>query len=80
MSLTLARCPSFGCVASPAAVPPLYLAIRANPIPPPRRRTDIEQEANGLYTFDRREKLDADRVKKVMDEAVQMFYRQRPTA
>ncbi len=37
-------------------------------------RTDIEQEANGLYTFDRKEKLEAEKVKKVMDEAVQLFY------
>ncbi|KAJ6443230.1 glycoside hydrolase family 2 protein [Purpureocillium lavendulum] len=36
--------------------------------------TDIEQEANGLYTFDRKEKLDASRVKQVMEEAIQMFY------
>ncbi|OAQ82994.1 glycoside hydrolase family 2 protein [Purpureocillium lilacinum] len=36
--------------------------------------TDIEQEANGLYTFDRKEKLEAEKVKKVMDEAVQLFY------
>lgn len=38
------------------------------------RRTDIEQEANGLYSFDRREKLDTRRVKAVIDEAVQAFY------
>jgi len=27
-----------------------------------------------LYTFDRKEKLEAEKVKKVMDEAVQLFY------
>lgn len=37
-------------------------------------RTDIEQEANGLYSFDRREKLDAAKVKALMDEAVQVYY------
>ncbi|PHH60281.1 hypothetical protein CDD81_1871 [Ophiocordyceps australis] len=36
--------------------------------------TDIEQEANGLYSFDRKEKLDATKVKAVIDEAVQSFY------
>ena len=37
-------------------------------------RTDIEQEANGMYTFDRKEKLDADKVKAVVDAALQVFY------
>ncbi|TFB05027.1 Beta-galactosidase [Trichoderma ghanense] len=37
--------------------------------------TDIEQETNGLYTFDRREKLDCAEVKAVMEEAAQMFYK-----
>lgn len=37
-------------------------------------RTDIEQEANGLYTFDRREKLDAAKVKAVIDGALKLFY------
>ncbi|PHH79781.1 hypothetical protein CDD80_3774 [Ophiocordyceps camponoti-rufipedis] len=37
--------------------------------------TDIEQEVNGLYTFDRKPKLDAAKVKAVMDEAVGMFYK-----
>lgn len=36
--------------------------------------TDIEQEVNGLYTFDRKPKLDAGKVKAVMDEAVRLFY------
>ncbi|KAH7361395.1 beta-galactosidase [Plectosphaerella cucumerina] len=35
---------------------------------------DIEQEANGLYTFDRKEKLDAARVKSLVDEALAVFY------
>ncbi len=37
-------------------------------------RTDIEQEVNGLYTFDRREKLDADQVKAVIHGALKVFY------
>lgn len=37
-------------------------------------RTDIEQEANGLYTFDRREKLNADKVKAVIHGALKVFY------
>ncbi|KAM4062047.1 glycosyl hydrolases family 2, sugar binding domain-containing protein [Hirsutella rhossiliensis] len=36
--------------------------------------TDIEQEANGLYSFDRKEKLDAAKVKTVIDEALRGFY------
>ncbi|KAJ6788803.1 hypothetical protein PWT90_02806 [Aphanocladium album] len=36
--------------------------------------TDIEQEANGLYTFDRKEKLDAGKVKAVIDGALMVFY------
>lgn len=36
--------------------------------------TDIEQEANGLYSFDRKEKLDSVRVKAVMDEAAALYY------
>ncbi|RDW86948.1 glycoside hydrolase family 2 protein [Aspergillus mulundensis] len=31
--------------------------------------TDIEQEVNGLYSFDRREKVPADKVRKLMEEA-----------
>ncbi|EHK24330.1 glycoside hydrolase family 2 protein [Trichoderma virens Gv29-8] len=37
--------------------------------------TDIEQETNGLYTYMRQEKLDAAKVKAVMEEAAQMFYK-----
>lgn len=37
-------------------------------------RTDIEQEVNGLYTFDRREKLDAGRVKELLEKALGVFY------
>jgi hypothetical protein len=37
-------------------------------------RTDIEQEVNGLYTFDRKEKLDAEKVKLVMEKAMKLFY------
>ncbi|OAA74359.1 beta-galactosidase [Akanthomyces lecanii RCEF 1005] len=36
--------------------------------------TDIQQEANGLYTFDRREKLDANQVKAVIHGALKVFY------
>ncbi|KAM3504546.1 hypothetical protein MY10362_003508 [Beauveria mimosiformis] len=36
--------------------------------------TDIEQEVNGLYTFDRKEKLDAKKVKTVIDGALKVFY------
>ncbi|KAF4984095.1 hypothetical protein FZEAL_634 [Fusarium zealandicum] len=35
---------------------------------------DIEQEVNGLYTFDREEKLDAAKVKAIITEAIQSFY------
>jgi hypothetical protein len=36
--------------------------------------TDIEQEANGLYTFDRKEKLDAGKVRELIEKALQGFY------
>lgn len=36
--------------------------------------TDIEQETNGLYSFNRREKLDAVKVKAVLDNAQQKYY------
>lgn len=35
---------------------------------------DIEQETNGLYSFERKEKLDSLRVKALMEEAIQMYY------
>ncbi|KAH8688387.1 family 2 glycoside hydrolase [Ilyonectria robusta] len=35
---------------------------------------DIEQEVNGVYTFDRQEKLDSTKVKAMINEAVQAFY------
>ncbi|KAK8248646.1 family 2 glycoside hydrolase [Phyllosticta capitalensis] len=38
---------------------------------------DIEQETNGLYTFDRKEKLPSAQVKAVVDEVLSIFYRQR---
>ncbi|KAF2088298.1 glycoside hydrolase family 2 protein [Saccharata proteae CBS 121410] len=38
---------------------------------------DIEQETNGLYSFDRREKLEAGRVKAAMDEVIGGWYRGR---
>lgn len=38
-------------------------------------RADIEQEANGLYSFDRKEKLDSARVKALVDESLGIFYR-----
>lgn len=37
-------------------------------------RTDIEQEVNGLYTFDRKEKLDSSKVKELVEEALRAFY------
>lgn len=36
--------------------------------------SDIEQEANGLYSFDRKEKLDAKKVKEVFGSAMNRFY------
>ncbi|CAI6088638.1 unnamed protein product [Clonostachys chloroleuca] len=36
--------------------------------------TDIEQEANGLYSFDRKEKLDSAKVRALMEEAIQLYY------
>ncbi|KAF2143944.1 glycoside hydrolase family 2 protein [Aplosporella prunicola CBS 121167] len=38
---------------------------------------DIEQETNGLYTFDRKEKLESAKVKAVMDDAQKIFYKSR---
>jgi hypothetical protein len=36
---------------------------------------DIEQETNGLYTFDREPKLDVGKVRKVMEGAVARYYK-----
>ncbi|KAI0125676.1 beta-galactosidase [Xylariales sp. AK1849] len=36
--------------------------------------TDIEQEVNGLYSFDRSEKIDPAEVKKIFDKAQKMYY------
>lgn len=36
--------------------------------------TDVQQEANGLYTFDRKEKTGADGVKKVVEKARNMYF------
>ncbi|KAK7719292.1 hypothetical protein SLS57_005791 [Botryosphaeria dothidea] len=38
---------------------------------------DIEQETNGLYSFDRKEKLSAAKVKAVVDEVLKIFYSNR---
>lgn len=38
--------------------------------------TDIEQETNGLYSFNREEKLDSAKVKALMEEAAQLYYAQ----
>ncbi|KAH7039091.1 glycoside hydrolase superfamily [Macrophomina phaseolina] len=38
---------------------------------------DIEQETNGLYSFDRKEKLSAAKVKGVLDEVLRVFYSSR---
>ncbi|KAL2832618.1 glycoside hydrolase superfamily [Aspergillus cavernicola] len=37
--------------------------------------TDIEQEVNGLYSYDRREKVAADRIKALMDAAKEYYYK-----
>lgn len=37
-------------------------------------RADIEQEVNGLYSFDRKEKLDSTQMKKVFDEVAKVYY------
>lgn len=37
--------------------------------------SDIEQEVNGLYSYDRREKVPAARVKALMDAAAQYYYK-----
>lgn len=37
-------------------------------------RSDIEQEVNGVYSFDRKEKLNSAKVKGMIGEAVQVFY------
>lgn len=39
-------------------------------------RTDIEQEVNGLYAFDRRPKLDVDTVKEINEAACRLYYAQ----
>ncbi|GAB7360619.1 hypothetical protein MBLNU230_g0499t1 [Neophaeotheca triangularis] len=39
--------------------------------------TDIEQETNGLYTFDRKAKLDAGKVKAVVEKAAQTYLTMR---
>lgn len=38
-------------------------------------RTDIEQEANGLYSFDRNEKLSSGKVKAIIDESLAVWYK-----
>lgn len=39
-----------------------------------RCRSDIEQEVNGLYSCDRREKIPAAKVKPIMDAAQKYYY------
>lgn len=39
--------------------------------------TDIEQEQNGLYTYDRQEKLPAQEVKRIMNQAQQAYHAKR---
>jgi hypothetical protein len=36
--------------------------------------TDIEQEVNGLYSFDRKEKVDAQGVKAILDSAARSYF------
>lgn len=38
------------------------------------RRCDIEQEVNGLYSYDRKEKVPAEKVKAIMDAASDYYY------
>lgn len=38
--------------------------------------TDIEQETNGLYTYDRKAKLPAEKVRAVVEKAAQMYLSQ----
>lgn len=38
--------------------------------------TDIEQEVNGLFSFDRQPKLDASKVKAIMDAAQDVYFQQ----
>jgi hypothetical protein len=40
--------------------------------------TDIEQEQNGLYTYDRKEKLPAGQVKELMDRVKRVYFDGRP--
>jgi hypothetical protein len=40
--------------------------------------TDVEQETNGLYSFNRKEKLSVEKVKAVVDETLKIFYRNHP--
>lgn len=37
--------------------------------------SDIEQETNGLYSFERKPKLDVSKVKQVMEEAKQKYFK-----
>jgi hypothetical protein len=39
-------------------------------------RTDIEQEVNGLYSFDRRPKLEVEVVRKINEAACKIYYDQ----
>lgn len=41
----------------------------------PTYRADIEQEVNGLYSCDRKEKVPAADVKAIMDEAKSYYYK-----
>lgn len=42
-------------------------------------RCDIEQEVNGLYTYDRKEKVPTEKVKAIMDAARDHYYQQVTT-
>ena len=37
-------------------------------------RADIEQEVNGLYSFDRKEKLEAKKVKEIIEEVQKVYH------
>ncbi len=43
-----------------------------------QNRTDIEQEVNGVYSFDRKEKIPAAEVKKIFDAAQKSYHDSLP--
>lgn len=47
--------------------------------PNPYRRTDIEQEVNGVYSYNREAKIDPTRVKAIFDRAASMYLENHST-